>query len=53
MTINEVAAFLGYPPDRIRELIDDGLALPKSRVTFKLAASTVRGVPDISDTQLG
>jgi hypothetical protein len=52
MTINEVASLLGYPRDRIKDLIDDGMPLPRSKATVKLAASMVGGVLDISEAQL-
>jgi hypothetical protein len=52
MTIYEVDASLGYTRDRIKELIDDGMPLPRSNATVKLAASMLGGVLDISEAQL-
>jgi hypothetical protein len=52
MTINEVAAFLGYTRDKVKELIDQGMPLPVSRAMVKLASSMLGGVLDISEEQL-
>jgi hypothetical protein len=52
MTINEVAALLGYSQDRVKELIASGLRLPKSGEIIRLAATGCGARVEIDDARV-
>jgi hypothetical protein len=51
MTINEVAAFLGYSPERAERLVENGLVLPKTGTIVKLSSTKVGDRIDIGEDQ--
>lgn len=52
MDVNEVAAYLRLPTERIEQIIQNGLPLPKSGKMQKLVAKSVNGKLVIEDSDL-